>query len=794
MLRVAGSKDAAAVAADTPSSPITATTTTTDIKKPASSTTASDIAASALQSTPQLPKKVLQAPVILHDEPDEVENAPQPTTPITTNQELERQEPPPKAPPFIPEAKPGLGQWTPPPKPLAVKLMENWTIPLPGGTKLSARVWMPRDALAGKKFSGILEFVPHRKRDFTALQDEIMHPFFASRGFVVVRCDMRGSGDSTGILEDEYTPQELEDAIAVIKFIANAPWCTGSVGMMGKGWGGFNALQVACLQPAELKAIVTVCSTDDRYEDDAHYLGGYRWVVETKLHPANTEHNSMNMLKPMDRIIDWVKHQRRDWYYKHGSVCEDYSRITTPVFCVGGWADSYTRPIFNMMERLNVPRKGKLFFLILRVHSPIDFVKLLSDLGHIFMLDGTKTGLKDEANCQIYLQDAIPPSSHGSTRPGHWLGLSSWPSDQVEFRKFYFSSPGKLCDDPSKEKQALALVKNNLKVGQAAPRFCASGGDPEMPTDQGEDDLLCVCFDSEPFEHETNLLGSPTVNLTVTVNKPQAILVARLCDVNPTTKESFLIGWSPLNLTHHTSHSDPEALPTDGTLIPVKITMKHISHTVKPGRVIRLALSTSYWPLVWPSPYLTEVHLAPDNCSLELPLLLGSGDALVSRHLVERARGCQPRNISVIRHETPAQIMRTKDRNQMLGATRFDVDGWVYGESTQETYTLQETDPTSASVECRWRVECGRPQNISPEALKTLGQIQVAPTLAEPHPMAMDNEAASRWRGIVRVDCRVRLSCTEKEYCIDAELRGYENGRIVSEGKWEDVRIARDHV
>ena len=51
-------------------------------------------------------------------------------------------------------------------------------------------------------------------------------------------------------------------------------WCTGAVGMMGKSWGGFNALQVAARRPPALKAVITFCSTDDRYADDVHYMGG----------------------------------------------------------------------------------------------------------------------------------------------------------------------------------------------------------------------------------------------------------------------------------------------------------------------------------------------------------------------------------------------------------------------------------------------------------------------------------------------------------------------------------------
>src|SRR5690606_21575765 len=90
----------------------------------------------------------------------------------------------------------------------------------------------------------------------------------------VVRLDLRGAGESEGLLTDEYLPQELQDGVDAIAWIASQPWCDGNVGMIGISWGGFNGLQIAALRPPALKAVITVCSTDDRYEDDVHYMGG----------------------------------------------------------------------------------------------------------------------------------------------------------------------------------------------------------------------------------------------------------------------------------------------------------------------------------------------------------------------------------------------------------------------------------------------------------------------------------------------------------------------------------------
>ncbi|NMD09432.1 MAG: CocE/NonD family hydrolase, partial [Phyllobacteriaceae bacterium] len=157
--------------------------------------------------------------------------------------------------------------------PRKVKEIENFFIPLSDGTKLAARMWLPRDA-EKSPVPALLEFLPYRKRDGPIARDALTHPYFAGHGYGAVRVDMRGNGDSDGLMDDEYTKRELEDGLEVIAWLARQTWCSGKVGMFGISWGGFNALQVAALRPPALKAIVSLCSTDDRYEDDVHYKGG----------------------------------------------------------------------------------------------------------------------------------------------------------------------------------------------------------------------------------------------------------------------------------------------------------------------------------------------------------------------------------------------------------------------------------------------------------------------------------------------------------------------------------------
>ena len=157
--------------------------------------------------------------------------------------------------------------------PFPIREIETIWIPLSDGCRLAARLWLPEDA-EENPVPAIIEYLPYRRGDGTAARDAVNQHYLAGHGYACLRIDIRGSGDSDGFFDDEYSPQEQADCVEAIAWIAAQPWCSGTVGMWGISWGGFNALQVAAHRPPALKAIITVCSTDDRYADDTHYMGG----------------------------------------------------------------------------------------------------------------------------------------------------------------------------------------------------------------------------------------------------------------------------------------------------------------------------------------------------------------------------------------------------------------------------------------------------------------------------------------------------------------------------------------
>ncbi len=337
--------------------------------------------------------------------------------------------------------------------PRRVRTIATEWIVLSDGTRLAATIWLPEDA-EDDPVPAILEYLPYRRRDGTGLRDRQMLAYFAGHGYAAVRVDMRGSGDSDGVLKDEYLPQEQADAVEVIAWLARQPWCSGSVGMMGISWGGFNALQVASHRPPALKAIITACSTDDRYADDCHYMGGcllnnsIAWASTMFAFGAQPPDPAVvgdrwrdmwmeriEKLEPM--VAAWIGHQHYDAYWKQGSVCEDYSSITAAVYAVGGWADGYSNAIPRMLSGLKAPRKGLIgpwAHAWPQVANPGPQIGFLQEAIRWWdhWLKGKTTGIMDEPMLRIWMQESVGPATTYATRPGRWVAETQWPPEKSD--------------------------------------------------------------------------------------------------------------------------------------------------------------------------------------------------------------------------------------------------------------------------------------------------------------------------------------------------------------------------
>ncbi len=504
------------------------------------------------------------------------------------------------------------------------------------GTNLAAKIWLPKDA-EKNPVPGILEYIPYRKRDLKATRDHRLHGYFARCGYAGIRVDLRGSGDSEGVLCDEYLQQELDDGVEVIKWIASQGWCDGKVGMIGISWGGFNGLQLASFGLPELRAVITVASSDDRYSDDVHYMGGC--LLSDNLSWASVMFAS-NSCPPDPEIVGskwkemwlerlsgsglwlskWLKHQRRDNYWKHGSVCENYDAVKCPVMAVSGWADGYTNTVFRLLENLKVPRKGIVGafghkYPHLGGPGPaIDFLRVAVRWWDQW-LKGIDNGVKDEPMLTLWMQDSVSPLS--SRRPGRWIAEKSWPSPLVREEVFplYTVKTG-FMDKGSKQSDGLS-VQSPLSVGLFAGKWCSYSESTDLPSDQREEDGGALVFDSLPLQEDYEILGRPSLKLKLKSNKPVAMVAVRISDVAPDDR-STRVTYGLLNLTHRECHEYPTELEP-GRVYEVTVPLNYIAQRFPAGHRMRVSVSSSYWPLVWPSPEPAMLTIYPSESRLILP-------------------------------------------------------------------------------------------------------------------------------------------------------------------------------
>jgi hypothetical protein len=512
------------------------------------------------------------------------------------------------------------------------------------GVHLAAKLWLPEGAL-DEPVPAILEYIPYRKGDFTAYRDSLNHRYFAGHGYACLRVDLRGSGDSEGILRDEYLQQELDDGEELLSWIEAQPWCNGSVGMIGISWGGFNGLQLAGRGLPQLKAIITICSTDDRYADDVHYMGGC--LLTDNLSWASTMF-AYNSCPPDPAIVGerwremwferleesglwlstWLEHQHRDDYWRHGSVCEDFSSIKCPVFAVSGWADGYSNAVFRLLSGLSVPRKGLIGpwghkYPHMGEPGPgIDFLDEALRWWDRWLKD-IDNGFMQEPMLRVWMQDSVAPTDVEERRPGRWVAENQWPSPNITTRTFSLTR-GALGDtdtaepDYSNTDSTPLAIQSPLSVGLFAGKWCSYSSSTDLPSDQREEDGGALVFDSGPLAETVEILGAAEVELEVSSNKPVAMLAARLSDM-ASDQKTTRVTYGLLNLTHRDNHHTPSPLEP-GKHYTIRIRLNEVAHTFRKNHHIRLALSTSYWPLAWPAPESAELTIYPQGCRFSIPV------------------------------------------------------------------------------------------------------------------------------------------------------------------------------
>lgn len=656
--------------------------------------------------------------------------------------------------------------------PRKVKEIDNCWIPMPDGVKLAARIWMPADA-EKKPVPAILEYIPYRKRDGTIVRDQLTHPYFAGHGYAAVRVDMRGNGDSEGVMRDEYTREEQDDAVAVIAWLIAQPWCSGRLGMMGISWGGFNGLQVAARRPPGLRAIITLCSTDDRYADDIHYKGGcllnenLGWSA-TMLAYSSRPPDPMIVGKRwkkmwMERLKKqpflapvWLKHPHRDAYWKHGSVCEDWSAIDTPALCIGGWNDAYSNAVPRLMLGLKSPAKA---IIGPWAHKYPHFALPEPRIGFLqealrwwdFWLKDKATGVKDDPPFRTYVMDLMRPSSSVTHIPGRFVSDQLWPSAKSVQRRFFLNG-NRLETKPGPKGEV--AIQSPQTTGMDGGEYCIIWLGPEFPGDQRRDDSGSAIFDSPPLTEDLVLVGAPVITLSFMVDQPVAFVAARLNSVWPDGPVSRLT-YHLFNLCHRSSHENPEPLEP-GRHYTVKIKLDDTAMRIPAGNTLRLSLSTAYWPMMWPAPHPAKLVIFTGESFVDVPSRpLPAEELETAFPPIETAQPLKRRVHSEPFNRREITIDQTTGEMRLtiiddFGRFQSPKHGLTTWECGRETYSILPGDPLSARQEAHWTEELSR----------------------------------GRWK--VRTETYSDLRATARHWLIKGRLEAYEGGRRILTRTWNE--------
>jgi len=662
-----------------------------------------------------------------------------------------------------------------------IEIKEIW-IPMPDGVRLAASLFMPADREATAKFPILLEYLPYRK-DESRKGRFALFSYFISRGYVVARVDIRGSGTSEGkLIEYEYTDQEQEDGEVVIDWLSKQAWSTGDVGMFGLSWGAFNSIQMAMRNPPALKAIVAIMGTDDLFRDDVHFIDGMMHVDSYEL-----GQDIANILPaPPDYVIDeayfrdrfdtepWLliyKRQQHDGpFWNRASLDSDYSSINIPTFVIGGWYDGYRDSVPRMLEKLDAPVKG---IVGPWAHSwpnrpyPEPGIEWRHEAVRWFdhWMKGNDTGIMEEPRFAVYVREWHPPGVVDRV-PGSWRWEDGWPIERAKKLALYPQADHTLSDakplGDEGQNQGLRYIPT---VGIEASGNVNWWGD--FPWDQRGTDAYSLVYDSDPLEQDLEILGFPRAILHVSADAPLANWIVRVCDITPDGTVTQVAG-AGISGAHRNSSEESESL-VPGQIYKLEYDLHFTSWVFPKGHRIRLAVNNALWPMIWPTPHAmtTILDVGGANAShIVLPVVPESGRA--GPDFLPPAKDPELPGYGYLKvsDESVSGYAETRsiERIPLASKTRIvasGMSGSVYPWATikyweEMVHEAQDNDPARASVTGKTR-----------------------------YTIELDNRTL-----IVEGD--LSFTSDRENFYYTYTKRLLENGKLIREKTWEET-IPRDH-
>jgi putative CocE/NonD family hydrolase len=502
--------------------------------------------------------------------------------------------------------------------------------------------------------------------------------------------------------------------------------------MFGISWGGFNSIQMAMRRPPALKAIVPIMATDDIYEDDVHFVDGMMHVDSYEI--AQDVWNALpgapdyrvdedyfaNRFDTTPWLLVYKKQQRDGAFWDRASLNRDYGLIDIPTFVIGGWYDGYRDSVPRMLRHLKAPVKGLMgpwnhTWPNEAVPPPAMEWRHEAVRWFDHWLKDRDTGIMREPAFAVYVRDWHPPGISPEFIPGRWRFEPDWPSPRMKAKTYYLQADSQLGEEAAKE--AEHKLRYVPSVGVEASGNVMWWGD--WAPDQRAADTYSLVYETEPLQEDLEILGFPTARLRAAADAPMAYWIARLSDVAPDGRATQVAG-AGFNGAHRESSANPSPLEP-GRFYPMDIEMRFTSWVFPKGHRIRLAVSNSQWPMVWPTPHLMTTSLrigGADGSQLELPVATRrDGPAPqfqppATDPELPGFRNLESETVSGYA-EIKTIVRDQREETATVTATNSGADETPWGVLRYEEKIVHEAsdrDPAKASVQTRYAITLEQPQ------------------------------------------------------------------------------------
>ncbi|NNL18012.1 MAG: CocE/NonD family hydrolase, partial [Boseongicola sp.] len=394
----------------------------------------------------------------------------------------------------------------------------------------------------------------------------------------------------------------------------------------------------------------------------------------------------------------WVSHQRRDAYWEHGSICENFDAIEAAVLSIGGWHDGYRNTPAALVENLAAPAKaivGPWIHKYPHFAGPEPRIGFLQEALRWWdrWLKGVETGVEDDPAQRIWLMDSVAPKRWIEARPGRWIVVNEpVPMQILPFGDGILGKEGSFSNE----------VCTPQNCGAGTGEYFPFTFDEDLPGDQAEDDAMSVCFETAELEKVTDVVGAPVVTLELTPKAKSGQIAVRMVDLRP-DGSATLISHGFLNLRHRNSHSEALDL-VPGEAAEVSVTLDQCAYRLPIGHRLRVAVSSAYWPFIWPAPDADGVTLTGGALALPVRATAEGDEARFEPAEAALAwKATALRDASLTREQDvladgTTVIKMTTDNGEM----RDDTHGLATGSIAVEEWRIHPDDPLSAEARYDW--------------------------------------------------------------------------------------------